>query len=237
LGIVNVAIVLFIGVYVVFGMYRGFLHSALSAISCFVSFIAAYLLHPLLSWALSRGSFMTTVISYTEGAGKLNLVSIDQVYLPVKNLTATAINDLVDKSSLVSPYDNLVKQNMVNQSLAGKGLLSVGDYFDSTVAYASLNILSMLLLFLIFRIAIGIFLAAVNTTHPYPVLKHYDGLMGALMGLVKGVFICYMLVALLPVLLSIVDSSTLTEKLLSVPLVKFFYSSNFVLLLTRGTIL
>ncbi len=237
MGIVDILILCFIAVYVVFGMYRGFVFSALSTVSCFVSFLAAYLLHPLLSWALSGSKFMTMLTSYTEGAAKLNLVAVDQVYLPVKNLDAAAINELVDKSSLVSPFDNLIKQNMVHQSLANKGVLTVGEYFNSTVANASLNILSMLLLFLLFRLLIGLFINATNTAHPFPVLKHYDGLLGALMGLARGAFICYMIVALLPIALSIMDSPTLTQTVMSFPLVRFFYASNFVLLLTKGTIL
>ena len=237
MGIVDILIVAFLAVYVVFGIYRGFLFSALSTISCFVAFIAAYLLHPLLSWALGGGRIMTMITNYTEGAAKLNLVAIDQVYLPVKNLDASAINDLVDKSTLVSPFDNLIKHNLLNQSLANKGLVTVGEYFNSTVANATLNILSMLLLFMVIRLVIGLFISATNTTRPFPVLKHYDGLLGGLIGLIRGAFVCYMIAALLPIVLTIIDSSTLTQAVMSLPLVRFFYTSNFVLLLTKGTIL
>ncbi len=237
MGIVDMLIIVFLAVYVVFGIYRGFLFSALSSLSSFAAFITAYLLHPLLSWAIGRGRLMTMITSYTEGAAKLNLVAIDQVYLPVQNLDAAAINELVDKSTLVSPFDNLIKHNMLNQSLANKGLVGVGEYFNSTVANASLNILSMLLLFMVIRLVIGLFISATNSTHPFPVLKHYDGLLGGLIGFIRGAFICYIITAILPIVLTIIDSSALTQAVMSMPLVRFFYTSNFVLLLTKGTIL
>jgi len=237
MGILDILLLGIIAVYVIFGMYRGFMFSALNTASYFLAWIASYLLHPLVSWLFGHGKFMTFLMSYTEGAAKLNLVSVEQVYLPVQNLDATAINQLVDKSSLVSPYANLVKHNMINQSLDSKGLTTVGEYFDHTVANATLNILSMLLLFLIFRLAIGLIITATNATHPFPVLKHYDGLLGALLGLVRGAFACYLLISLLPVFLSVVDVASISEYVMKCPLVRFFYASNFVLLLTRGTIL
>lgn len=237
MGLLDLILIGVIAVYIVFGMYRGFLFSALHTASCFVSWIAAYLLHPLLSWLLGGGKLTAFLINYTEGAAKLNLVSIDRVYMSVSSLDASAINGLVDKSSLVSPFANLVKQNMINQSLADKGLTTVGEYFNYTLAYATLNILSMLLLFLVFRLIIGLIINATNATHPFPVLKHYDGLLGALLGLVRGAFACYLLVALLPVALSIVDADAITAAAVASPLLNFFYASNFVLLLTRGTIL
>ena len=237
MGIMDVIMLCVIAVFVVFGMYRGFLFSALNTASYFISWIAAYVLHPLMSWLLGGKKLISFLINYTEGAAKLNMVSIDRVYLPVSSLDASAVNELVDKSTLVSPFANLVKQNMINQSLADKGLTTVGEYFNHTVAYATLNILSMLLLFLVFRIIVGLIINASNATHPFPVLKHYDGLLGGLLGLIRGIFSCYLIVALLPVVLSVIDAAAITSYVASFPLLKFFYSSNFVLLLTRGTIL
>jgi uncharacterized membrane protein required for colicin V production len=237
MGILDFVLLGWIAIFVVFGIYRGFLVSAAKTASYFVSFIAAYLLHPLLSMLLSGKSVISILINYTEGAAKLNLVSINQVYLPVSSLDAGAINNLVDKSKLVSPFANLVKQNMIGQTLASKGLTTVGDYFNYSVAYATLNILTMLLLFIIFRFAIGLIIDAMSEAHPFPVLKHYDGLLGGILGFVRGVFSCYLIVALLPVALCIVDASSISEYVLSFPLLRFFYSSNFVLLLTRGRIL
>jgi len=236
LGIMDILLMCFVAVFVIFGMYRGFLLSTINTASYFISWIVAYLLHPAVALLFGGKKLITFLINYTEGAAKLNLVSVEQVHMPVSSLDAASVNNLVDKSTLVSPFANLVKKNMINQAFADKGLTTVGEYFNYTVAYAALNILAMLFLFLVLRLCVGFIINAASATHPFPVLKHYDGLLGALMGLVRGVFCCYLLVAMLPVALSVIDAAAISQYMLASPLISFFCNSNFVLLLTRGVV-
>lgn len=235
MSILDIAVLVVIALCVLFGCYRGFFTSALKAASFFVSWILAYLIHPLLSWLLGTDGVIRTLVNYTEGAAKLKMVSMEQAFLPVSSVDPSQLNDIVSKSSLVSPFTNMVKQNITAQNLADKGLTTVGEYFDYTVAYATLNIISFILLFIVFRLILGLLINLMDATHPLPVLKHYDTLMGGLMGALRGFFGLYLVGALVPVALSVFN---MTDAVLQgAPLLRFFYQSNFILLLMRGTIL
>lgn len=235
MNLLDLAVLIVIALCIMFGCYRGFLASALKAASFFISWILAYLIHPLLSWLLGTDGVIRTLVNYTEGAAKLKLVSMEQAYLPVSAVDPSQLNEIVGKSTLVSPFTNMVKHNITAQNLADKGLTTVGQYFDYTVAYATLNIFSFLLLFIVFRLILGLIINLMDATRPLPVLKHYDTLLGGLMGALRGFFGLYLVGALVPVALSVFN---MTDTVLQgAPLLRFFYQSNFILLLMRGTIL
>ena len=67
MNLLDLALIIVIVVSVLLGAYRGFVVSALKTASFFVSWILAYLLHPLLSWAMSGQGMMQTLINYTDG--------------------------------------------------------------------------------------------------------------------------------------------------------------------------
>ena len=234
MNLLDLALIIVIAVSVLLGAYRGFVVSALKTASFFVSWILAYLLHPLLSWAMSGPGMMQTLINYTEGAAKLPYdTPLAMITTPIAQVDAATLNNLVNNSSLVSPFGNLVKSNIASQAFASQGLTTVGDYFNYTVAYATLNIITFLILFLVFRILCGIIINATDATHKFPVLRHNDVLAGSLTGLLRGVFACYIVMTLAPVALSILNVPVVTDYVLSAPLAGFFYKSIFILLLMR----
>ena len=226
MNLLDLALIIVIVVSVLLGAYRGFVVSALKTASFFVSWILAYLLHPLLSWAMSGQGMMQTLINYTEGAAKLPYdTPLAMITTPITQVDAATLNDLVNNSSLVSPFGNLVKSNIASQAFASQGLTTVG-----------LNIITFLILFFVFRIICGVIINATDATHKFPVLRHNDVLAGSLTGLLRGVFACYIVMALAPVALSILNVPVVTDYVLSAPLAGFFYKSNFILLLMRGKV-
>lgn len=238
MNLLDLAIIAVIAISVLLGAYRGFVVTALKTVSFFVSWILAYVLHPLLSWAMSGQGMIQSLINYTEGAAKLPLdTPLEMVTTPITQVDPATLNDLVNNSSLVSPFGNLVKSNIASQALASHGLTTVGDYFNYTVAYATLNIIAFLILFFVFRIICGVIINATDATHKFPVLRHNDVLAASLTGLLRGVFACYIIMAVAPIALSILNVSVVTDYVLSSSLAGFFYKSNFILLLIGGTIL
>lgn len=237
MNLLDLALIVVILVSVLLGAYRGFVVSALKTASFFVSWILAYLLHPLLSWAMGGQGMMQALINYTEGAAKLPFdTPMALVTTPITQVDAATLNDLVTNSSLASPFGNLVKSNMASQAFASQGLTTVGDYFNYTVAYATLNIITFLILFFVFRIICGVIINATDATHKFPVLRHNDVLAGALTGLLRGAFACYIIMAIAPIALTVLNVPVVTDYVLSAPLAGFFYKSNFILLLMRGKI-
>ena len=234
MNLLDLALIAVIIVSVILGAYRGFVVSALKTGSFFVSWIVAYLLHPLLSWVFSGQGTINALINYTEGAAKLKIdTPLQMITTPISQLDAATLNGLATDSSLVSPYSTLVKSNMASQALASKGLSTVGEYFNYTVAYATLNILTFLAIFFLVRLLCGLLVNVTDATQRFPVLRHND----VLAGLLRGVFACYIIMAFAPIVLSVLNVPLVTNYVLSAPLAGFFYKSNFILLLMRGTVL
>lgn len=94
-----------------------------------------------------------------------------------------------------------------------------------------LNILSVLLLFLIVRISLYIIIEVFDLIAKLPVLKSINKFAGALMGLVNGLFIVYLVCAVMilfvtntPELKEIIDNSTIT---------KYFYENNLLMMILK----
>ncbi|MBQ9988253.1 MAG: CvpA family protein [Clostridia bacterium] len=229
-------VLMFLAVYAVFGAYRGFCTTLFKSIGFFISWVAAYLLHPFLSMILGRTGFLKTVISLTEGSNKISAAFVQYVYQPVAGMNSATLNSIVDTSELVSPFTNLVKRNLVGQLLSDKGVQTVGEYFDYTVGYAALNIISFLLMFFICRMVWHLFVNLSDAQHSFPVLRHYDSSVGALTGFLRGIFDGFAWAMLIPVGLTILGMPAITAYIKASPVMNFFYSSNFLLILMRGVI-
>lgn len=236
-GALDILAVLIILVCIILGMYRGFVVSIFKLAAFFVSWVISFIFSPLIAGLFATENTLNLIISYTEGMLKLNVTSgniITQAYTLVNTLDHEGIIRIVDSSDLVHPYTSLVKQNMLNQTLAGKGLVTVGEYFDHTVAYATLHIVCFLALFIIVRTIIGFIINIYDYKKPFPVLKHFDSAMGGLVGFFRGFFICYAVFAITPVVLTIISIDALTESVNSSSLASFFFNSNMILSVIRG---
>lgn len=236
MNLVDLFTLLAIAICIVLGMYRGFAVSALKAASFFVSWVVAYLLHPLLSMLLGTDGMLSMLINYTEGTGKLGAADIFQTKAAVTGFSQAQLGQMVDSSDLVFPYNNLVKKALTSQSFANKGLTTIGDYFNTAVANATLNIITFVMIFLIVRIILGVMINAADSASPLPMLKHHDMLLGGMVGALRGCFTCYVLFAFAPIILNILNISAITDYVMSSSIGFFFVKSNFLLLLIRGTI-
>jgi len=218
--------------FAVFAMYRGFLNSALKAAGTLVSAIAAMILHPLLALILGSRSVINFLITYTEGSLKLS----DTLYvtMPVAGQSEAQLMEIVDKSSLSMPFSGLVRKNLTSMCFEGRGLTTIGEDFDETVAQASLNILCFFLLFLIFRLIVGIYINVMDYKRPFPVLVQHELPFAALAGVVQAFVLCYCVFMLMPFLLSVFDVPVIVSYVNSSFLGSLFYKTNIFLLLIGG---
>ena len=237
-GALDIFALIVIFVCIMLGMYRGFAVSILKLAAYFVSWLLSFIFSPLLGSLFATQGNINSLISYTEGLLKLNVTGsgniITQSYTLVGTLDYASLNDIVDSSDLVNPYNHLVKQNMIQQSFADKGLVNVGEYFNNTVAYATLHIICFLALFIIIRSLLGFLINVYDYKKPFPVLKHYDSAMGGLVGVFRGFLICNVFFAVVPIILTVLSIDALTESVNTSNIASFFLNSNMILSVIRG---
>ena len=232
MNLIDLLVLIILGFFVVISMYRGFLHSVLKGAADLVSWVAALILHPLLSMIVGSRGTIAFLSNYVEGATKLaDAASISRV---VAEVPQEELIQIVDTSSLVSPFGRLVRGNLLHLSFEGRGLTTVGEYFDETVAQVALHILCFLLLFVVIRLALGIYINIVDYKRPFPVLVRYENSFSAIAGLVRGLLFCYVLFTMMPIILSVFDVKLIVDYINSSLLGSFFYKTNLFLLLVGG---
>lgn len=235
MNLVNLLLIALIMIAVFEGIYRGFLHSALSLGALFLSTITSYLFYPVVSAAVKASPTLFDFLTYyTEGAEKI--VHFEDASLLINNISADKLNNIVSTSSVADPFKTLILQNVHTHAFASQGLSTIGEYFNMTIVCAVLNILSFLLVFLLARILFSFALGAINYTVRFPQLKRYDKSIGALFGASRGMYICFLVAMAVPVMFLVLPVDKITEYFQGSSLGMFFYNNNFLLHLIRGIV-
>ena len=232
---VNVFFILIIAIAVLEGVHRGFLHSALSLGSIFLSVITAYLLYLAVSVAFKENhTIFNFLLYYTEGAEKI--ASFENSRLLVDRLSSSELHTIISTSSVTEPFATLIQQNVEAKVFASSGLLTVGEYFNMTMVSVVLNIFSFALVFLLARLVYMFVLGAVGYTVEFPELRQYDRVSGALFGGIRGILICFLIVMVVPAVMLFVPVDKVIEYFQNSSVGMFFYNHNFFLHLIRGII-
>jgi len=216
LNAIDIIIIAIIGLSTLFGLYRGFIQSVLNLGSGLISVVGSFWLFPKLSDILSSNTGFTRFIStYTDSGSVLG--NLDLSSMAVSALNPQNVTDIVQKANLPAPLDTLLAHNLQQQVFSPLGNLatSVGDYVNQTVLSVSINVLCFLLCFVICFVVTTIVVNMLRAVFRFPVLKHFDWLMGGAFGFLLGVLLCFVVFTMLPLVESILpipEFQTLVEE-------------------------
>ena len=222
----NYIILFIIAVYVLQGIYNGCLVSLGNTAGMGFSWLIAAGATPFLSDAISKTDVYAFFKYLTEVTDNVSSVELSRT--AVSQLAESQISDVVTYANLPMPYSDRLLENITTNTFAGTESSTVADYLNVTIANVTVNILSFLIVYLVARILISLVISTMNYSHPFPVLKKYDGLIGGILGGVRGflsIFIWSMLVPLLLVLISLPEFSKIVT---DSSLVNFFYNFDFL---------
>lgn len=226
-------IILFIlSICLLIGIYNGFVASGLGFLSSLFSWMASLVFYPLFSKFVAHRypDLIKSLIYYTEGASKVQ--SLEEQALAVASLTQEQIADIVTRAKLPPPFDRLLLYNMLNKTLPN--LTTVGEYFNYSIAYIILNIMCLIALFVIIKVICQIALSITKEIMGFPVLKRYDGLAGAGVGLLRGMFLISLLFSFVPIILILAPLDIIYSLIENSLLGKFFYKSNIFTNFVKG---
>ena len=226
---VDLVILLILAIALLAGYYRGVVYSAINLGVSLLSFALALALCTTLSGAVQKHKDLyDMMLYYFEGYEYINETSVELVHVSVEQIGEKELSVVVKNADMPSPFDRAVTNNVKKQVYENRGIYSLGDYFNQTMVDTVLNILSVLLLFLIFRLLLGFVLNLIDFgAAGLPRLKQFDVPISCGIGLLHGIFLVFVLFLLAPLMLVVVPrlSKFIDDSLLG----GFAYRANLLL--------
>ena len=233
MNVVDLVILGLLGISVLFGLYRGFIASVASMGGSLLSLILSFWLSPkLVELIQANPDWIKTLMSYTDASSRLGDLNLSLT--SVSALSSDSITDILSRVSLPAPLDTLLKTNLENQVFAPSGLTQVGDYVSQTIVGAILHVICFVVCFLALMIVFHFGLNFLKAVFRFPVLKQMNALAGGVFGLLRGVLLCFVAFALLPLIETVVPVEDIGLLVSQSTLAPLFNSGNLILAIMNG---
>lgn len=227
---ITVVIIVIILLYVLSGVYKGFLWSVYtlgaSLVSCALAFA---LMGPVSSAVRSNDYLYASMLSYTEGAESIYDVELRKV--PIDEITEDELEEVMERSDLVFPLRDSVYKNITEKSFESEGIVTLGDYFNESLVRVILNIASFIILYLVFRVVLTFLICWADYTFTFKKLRKADFALGGAIGLLRGIIGISIVFMLVPVLLTVLNFDSIRDMVEGNALAYFFHNSNLLLML------
>lgn len=226
MNIIDIVILVIVGASVIYGLYRGFMHTLLSVACFLISIFVAFAYGPKLSAVVSGSQGVTsTLTTYTDAVARVGDYSLAST--PVSQLTDNVIQQVLDSVSLPESISSILQNNLKTQSFSGTGLNTVNDYVSNTVVAVAINILCFIACFAACYLVLSIIVSLIQHVFKLPLLKQLDWLAGGAFGLVRGAALVYVAFLLMPILSTIIPMDSFNELLAQSTLAPIFQSDGF----------
>ena len=231
MNIVDIVIIAILGLSVLVGLYRGFISSVASMGGCLLSLGLSFWLSPKVATAIqSNPEILKTLMSYTDAATKIGDQTLAST--SVTSLTQNTITDILNKVSLPAPLSTLLQSNLENKVFGTAA--DVGSYVSQTIVGAILNVICFILCFVVLLIVLHFVLNFLKVVFKFPVLKQLNSIAGGALGLLRGVLLCFVAFALLPLIQTMVPVTGINELVTQSALAPLFNSGNLILAIMNG---
>ncbi len=233
INIIDIGILVILGASLVYGLYRGFVHTILSVACCLLSVFLAFAYGPKLAAVVSGNQgISSTLATYTDAIARVGDYSLAST--PVSQLNDNVIQQVLNSVSLPEPIANILQSNLKTQAFSGTGLTTVNDYVSNTVVGIAVNILSFIAVYAGAYLVLSVIVGLIQAVFKLPLLKHLDWLAGGAFGLVRGGLILYVIFLLIPILSTVIPLDAFNELLAQSTLAPVFQSDGFFVKVITG---
>ena len=204
MNVIDILIIVVLGFSLLAGMYKGFLASLLSLIGFIASWFGAkYIYLTVAKMALGNSTLMSVLSQYLEAENMF--ASLSEASIPVAGISSDALNSIVNGlSKPAQVVADAFKMNVQNQAFANLNLTTLSEYLDQTIFQAIFYVLAFIVSFIVIYFAVSLIVNLFNRVIRFPVLRGFDALVGGVFGLVRGLVVCIMILALMPTVVSVV---------------------------------
>ena len=199
--------------------------------SCLLSLGLSFWLSPKLAAAIQNNpEILKTLVSYTDAATKIGDQTLAST--SVASLTQGTITDILNKVSLPAPLNTLLQSNLENKVFGVTA--DVGSYVSQTIVGAILNVICFILCFVVLMLVLHFLLNFLKVVFKFPVLKQLNAIAGGALGLLRGVLLCFVAFAVLPLIQTIVPVTGVNDLVTQSALAPLFNSGNLILAIMNG---
>lgn len=235
MNLIDIAVIGVLALFILHGIYKGFLPTLLSIGAYILAWLAAIVLLPVGSNSI-RGSekLFNTMLYYTEGSEYVNDVELARK--SIDEISTDTLNAVFAKADLPYPMAKNIADNIARESFAENGITTLGDYFNQTIVIVFINILVFITMFAIIRIILAFIINGVDYAWTLPKLRVADRAIAGGIGLIRGILAVFLLFMLLPIVLIVLQGkfAFLTDMVNDSMMAKFFYRTNFLLSMMPG---
>jgi len=233
MNIIDYVLLGIVGVSLLYGLYKGFVGSLLGLIALFVAMFAAYAVAPSVAASILRNeSIVDTLVHYTDAASRVG--DLDMATMAVAGLSDPLIAEVVARVDFPVPFDALLKGNMAQQVFAAIGSVSVAEYINQTIVTSMVSVLSYIITFVVAYVAMSLLTGLFGFVFKFPSLRQLDAILGGVLGLARGVFLVYILFALVPVVMTILPFEQFGELIETSRIGSALYRSNVITTILQG---
>lgn len=218
----DITVLIIILAFTIIGVKNGFLYSVYNLLAYIVSVIFAIKFYPILS-----GMLQQTVIYKNVKASVVNGITNGQA----ANASTPGVNpaqSIVDSLKLPDFLKNYLSQNLKTSGVLDDTRNKIIDYLGSEIAGLVINILSLILIYLIIRIAMMFIKVIIKTISRLPVFKQLDKTGGLVLGAIEGILAVYILCALLILFSAFPKFAQTIDRIEESRIASYFYQNNFI---------
>lgn len=203
MNIIDIVILAILALSLVSGMYKGFLASGLAIIGFIATWIGAMYFYPQLSAAIQSNENLMQVMHYYldadaffESGGVANRL--------VSAVSQSELAQTVASIELPEVITKAFESNVLSNAFASLNLNTLGEYLGQTICGAAINVVSFLVMFIVSYVVVMLVVNLLNHVFRFPILRHFDWLLGGAFGLVRGAVVAILIFSILPLVLSVV---------------------------------
>ncbi len=229
MNLIDAASIAIIVLFILSGLYKGFMSTLLSIGAYLVSVIFGFLLMgPGAAFIKGHDRLFNMMLYYTEGSEFI--ANPEYVRTEISSLSTADINGIIQSARLPYPMGREIASNIAKEAFADQGIITLGDYFNQTIVCTFINILVFLIGFCIVRLILGLIINGADYAEPFPMLRVHDGLMGGALGLVRGMLALFLIFMLVPIALTVLGQFDLITNMVDdSAMAGLFYRMNLLL--------
>ena len=233
MNLLDIAIIGILGLFVLAGLYKGFMHTSLDILCFMLCAVFAYVMMPIVSFRVVQNeTIFNAMLYYTEGSE--NIYDVEYSKKNITEISNAELEDIYAHSEVAFPMDERIRENVASAAFEESNISTLGDYFNETMVLTTINIAVFLVLFFALRIVLAFGVGWWNYASPFPVLKKFEIPAAIGTGLIHGILAVFLIFMLCPIVLTVLPFGFVSELVENSKLARFFYYSNFLLALTPG---
>lgn len=234
MNIIDIALLLILFCSILFGMYRGSVATLWGLVASVAAYPLTLWISPYLAaWLGSNRGVMELLSTYTDANALVGDYTLATT--AVQSISPSALQAVINSLELPQDILGILESNISQRAFASSGLVTVNDYVAYTIVAVSLKAVCFVCTYALCSTALHFVITLIDHVFRFPVLKHFDGLVGGVFGALRGMLILYVLSLLFPIVLTIIPVSLVSSLFEQSALANVFSSSGFFIRVVTGS--